>query len=215
MSLPPVSARAASSSRAWRLRLTRSCVLAALLLTGSHFGGEASAAFLSPSAPSAPRSQGTLHEEILRLLDTAEAFPREADWAPLGPEALTELTGLVRDPKASEPQRARAVAAMAVVAHPEATVRLQEILRPSPSSAPPSVRAAAALALARRTGLESVPSLTPLLADRSEAVRASVAQMLGRVGGAEARKVLEERLQLEEDREVREAIQRGLSYIEP
>jgi len=42
-----------------------------------------------------------------------------------------------------------------------------------------------------------------------------VAQMLGRVGGAEARKVLEERLQLEEDREVREAIQRGLSYIEP
>jgi len=213
MSLPPVSARAASSSRAWRLRLTRSCVLAALLLTGSHFGGEASAAFLSPSSPSTPRSQGTLHEEILRLLDSAEAFPREADWAPLGPEALTELTGLVRDPKASEPQRARAVAAMAVVAHPEATVRLQEILRPA--SAPPSVRAAAALALARRTGLESVPSLTPLLADRSEAVRASVAQMLGRVGGAEARKVLEERLSLEEDREVREAIQRGLSYIEP
>jgi len=213
MSLPPVSVRAASPSRAWRLRLTRSCVLAALLLTGSHFGGEASAAFLSPSSPSAPRSQGTLHAEILRLLDSAEAFPREADWAPLGPEALTELTGLIRDPKASEPQRARAVAAMAVVAHPEATVRLQEILRPS--SAPPSVRAAAALALARRTGLEAVPSLTPLLADRSEAVRASVAQMLGRVGGAEARKVLEERLQLEEDREVREAIQRGLSYIEP
>ncbi|HZH74757.1 MAG TPA: hypothetical protein VEY88_01910, partial [Archangium sp.] len=81
MSLPPVSARAASSSRAWRLRLTRSCVLAALLLTGSHFGGEASAAFLSPSSPSTPRSQGTLHEEILRLLDSAEAFPREADWA--------------------------------------------------------------------------------------------------------------------------------------
>ncbi len=213
MSLPPLSARAASPSRDWRLRLPRSCVLAALLLTGSHLGGEASAAHLSPSAPSAPRPQGSLHEEILRLLDSSGAAPREADWAPLGPEALTELTGVAWDPKASEPQRARAVAAMAVVAHPDATVRLQEILRPS--SSPPSVRAAAALALARRTGLESVPSLAPHLEDRSEAVRASVAQMLGRVGGPEARKVLEERLPLEEDREVREAIQRGLSYIEP
>jgi hypothetical protein len=35
------------------------------------------------------------------------------------------------------------------------------------------------------------------------------------VGGAEARRLLEERLPLEEHQEVREAIQRGLSYIEP
>lgn len=213
MSLPPVLARAASPSRDWRLRLPRSCALATLLLLGSHPAGEAAAAFMPPSSPSSPRAQGTLHEEILRLLASSESSPREADWAPLGPEALTELTGLAKDSKAPEPQRARAVAAMAVVAHPDAALRLQEILRLS--AAPPSVRAAAALALARRTGLESVPSLTPLLEDRSEAVRATAAQMLGRVGGADARKVLEERLPLEEDREVREAIQRGLSYIEP
>ncbi|HEX8826117.1 MAG TPA: HEAT repeat domain-containing protein [Archangium sp.] len=213
ISPPPVSARAASPAHGWRHRLPRLSVLAALLLSGTHPGGEAAAALMQSSPLDTPRSPGTLHEEILRLLDRSEAFPREADWAPLGPDALTELSGLANDPKASETQRARAVTAMAVVAHPEASVRLQALLRPS--ATPPSVRSAAALALARRTGLESVPSLAPLLEDRSEAVRAAAAQMLGRVGGAEARKVLEERLALEEKLEVREAIQRGLSYIEP
>jgi len=210
---PLVSARSAPSSRGWCARLLPPCALAALLLTGPAHTGEAAAARMSPSSPSAPRPQGALHEEILRLLDSPESFPREADWAPLGPEALAELTGLASDPKAPEPQRTRAVAAMAVVAHPEAAQRLQGLVRGR--ATPVSVRAAAAQALSRRVGLEAVPLLTPLIRDRSEPVRAAAARILGRVGGPEARHVLEERLPLEESLTVREAIQQGLIHVEP
>ncbi len=213
ISRPLVSARSAPSARGWGARLLPPCALAALLLTGPHQAGEAAAARMALSAPSAPRPQGTLHEEILRLLDSSESFPRESDWAPLGPEVLSELTGLASNPKVPEPQRTRAVAAMAVVAHPEATQRLQDLAR-NPAT-PSSVRAAAALALSHRVGLEAIPLLTPLLDDRSEPVRAAAAQTLGRVGGAEARRILEERLPLEESRAVREAIQQGLIHIEP
>jgi HEAT repeat protein len=166
-------------SRRWRDLLVPSCALAVLLLTGPSPLGEAVAARKPPSS-STPRPGGTHQAEILRLLDSAEPLPREADWAPLGPETLAELSGLAQDAKAPEPRRTRAVAAMALVA-----------------------------------GLDAVPLLAPLLEDRSESVRAATAQTLGRMGGAEARRVLEERLPLEEHQEVREAIQRGLSYLEP
>lgn len=209
----PSPARAASHRIPWRSSLASTCALAALLLTGSSHLGQASAALMPPSSPSAPQPRGSLHEEILRLLDSSEAVPREAEWARLGPEALSELLGLASNPKAPEPQRSRAVAAMAVVSHPEASLRLQELLRSK--AQPSSVRAAATLALGRRAGLEAVPVLTPLLADPNEQVRATAAQVLGRVGGAEVRKALEERLPLEESLAVREAIQQGLSYIEP
>ncbi|WP_375765853.1 HEAT repeat domain-containing protein [Archangium gephyra] len=209
----PSPARAASRQRPGRSSLASTCALAALLLTGSSHFGQASAALMPPSAPSSPQPRGTLHEEILRLLDSSEAFPREAEWARLGPEALSELLGLASNPKAPEPQRSRAVAAMAVVSHPEASLRLQELLRSK--AQPSSVRAAATLALGRRAGLEAVPVLAPLLADPNEQVRATAAQVLGRVGGTEVRKALEERLPLEESLAVREAIQQGLSYIEP
>jgi len=209
----PTPARAASHRRPWHSSLASTCALAALLLTGSSHLGQASAALMPPSAPSAPQPRGTLQEEILRLLDKPEALPREADWARLGPDALSALLGLASDPKASEPQRSRAVAAMAVVAHPDASLRLQELLRST--AQPSSVRTAATLALGRRAGLEAIPVLSPLLADPNEQVRVTAAQTLGRVGGAEVRKALEERLPLEESLAVREAIQQGLSYIEP
>jgi HEAT repeat protein len=207
----PIPARPASHRRPYATSLASTCAIAALLLTGSSHLCAASAALMPPSAPSAPQPRGTLHEEILRLLDSPDALPREADWARLGPEALSEILGIVTHPRSPEPQRARAVAALAVVAHPEASLRLQELLR-SPVS---SVRAAATLALGRRSGLEAVPLLAPLLADPHEQVRATAALTLGRVGGAEVRKALEERLPVEESLAVREAIQQGLSYIEP
>jgi HEAT repeat protein len=165
------------------------------------------------SSPGAPQPRGSLQEEVLRLLDSPGSLPREADWAPLGPDVLSTLLGLASNPQAPEPQRSRAVAAMAVVAHPQASQRLQEMLR-SPA-APSSLRAAALLALGRRSGLEAIPLLTPLLSDSSEQVRAAAAQTLGRVGGPEVRKVLEERLPLEESLAVREAIQQGLIHLEP
>lgn len=209
----PLPARPTSHRRPWSASLASTCAITALLLTGSSHLGEASAALMPPSAPSAPQPRGTLHEEILRLLDKPDALPREADWARLGPEALSELLGLASNPTAPEPQRSRAIAAMAVVAHPDASLRLQELLRST--AQPSSVRAAATRALSRRTGLEAIPVLAPLLSDPNEQVRATAAQTLGRVGGAEVRKALEERLPLEESLAVREAIQQGLSYIEP
>ncbi len=209
----PASARALLPSRGWCARLVRASALASLFLTSPVPFGQASAARMPHASPTSPRASGTLHEEILRLLESPESLPREADWAPLGPEALTELSGLASNPDAPEPQRSRAVAAMAVVVHPEASQRLQQLLRSS--EAPASLRAAATIALGRRAGLEALPLLMPLLEDRNEQVRATVAQALGRMGGAETRKALEERLPLEESLEVREALQRGLSYLEP
>ncbi|QRK07579.1 HEAT repeat domain-containing protein [Archangium violaceum] len=205
-----VPARAASRSRGWRAALVPTCALATLLLTGPSPLGEAAAVRMPPSAPQ-PRA--TVREEILRLLESPESLPRAADWAPLGPEALSELLGLASNPSTPELQRTRAVAAIAVVENPEATQRLQRLLLSQ--TTPDSVRAAATLALGRRAGLEAFPLLTPLLSDRSEHVRATAAQTLGRMGGTEARKVLEERLPFEETLAVREAIQQGLSYIEP
>lgn len=215
MSLSPSlpSARPVPLARRWRAPLVRVCSLAAVLVTGPAVLGQASAAWMPAFAPGSAPAHATLHEEILRLLEKNGAFPREADWAPLGPEALGELTGLAGDPKAPEPQRTRAVAAMAVVAHPEAALRIQEILRGQAS--PASVRAAATLALGRRSGVEAVPMLAPLLEDPSEEVRATAARTLGRMGGAEARQMLEDRLVLEESPSVREALQQGLSYVEP
>jgi HEAT repeat protein len=213
MSSSPHPARATSHSRGWFARLAPSCALATLLLSGPSLHGEASAARMPAPAPSAPQPRGTVHEEILRLLERPDSFPRAADWAPLGPEALSELIGLASNPQAPEPQRTRAVAALAVVEHPEATQRLQGLLHGQ--ATPDSVRAAATLALSRRAGLEALPLVTPLLTDRSEQVRATAAQTLGRLGGPEARKLLEERLPLEESIAVREAIQQGLSYLEP
>lgn len=162
---------------------------------------------MASAAPGAPGPR------ILRLLDAPESLPREADWAPLGPGVLEELLGLVRDPSTPEPRRTRAVAALAVVAHPEAASHLEALIRDA--SAPPTLRAAATLALGRRAGLSALPSLTPLLEDANEGVRAHAARALGRLGGSEARRALENRLTLEEHPAVREALQQGLCDSEP
>src|SRR6218665_1055370 len=156
---------------------------------------------------------GALHGRVLRMLDRSKTPPREADWAPLGPAALGELLALAKDPQAPAAQRTRAIPALPVVAHAEAAQHLAELLHTP--TLPPSLRATAVLALQRRAGLAALPVLAPLLEDGDALVRSTTARALGRMGGGEARRVLEERLALEEHAEVRDALQQGLSDVEP
>jgi HEAT repeat protein len=189
----PLTGLSAPPSPGWSASWRAFPVLATLLLVAA--------------APPSP------HDQVLRLLASSETLPREADWAPLGPAALPELLSLIGDPNAPEAQRTRAVAALAVVSEASASQRLQELLLGQDT--PTAVRVAATLALGRREGLRALPVLTPLLSDSSPRVRIAVAQTLGRMGGAETRQALESRLSLEEEPDVREALQQGLSYLEP
>ena len=185
------------------LLLVPPCTLVALLLTAP------APAQPPPEAP----PMDALHTEVLRRLASPEDPPHERDWAPLGPGALPELLALATDAKAPAPQRLRAIAAMAVVDNTEASQHLRTLARTQALGAP--LRAAAMEALGRRTGVEALAVLAPLLTDPSEPVRAAAALTLGHVGGPEARHVLEARLAREEAQGVREALQQALSYLEP
>jgi HEAT repeat protein len=198
--------------RRWPLAPARPCTLALLLLAGAG-PARALAADPPPSASAQPPRQA-LREEASRLLEAPSALqPQEADWAPLGPDALGLLEEIAANPKAPLELRSRAIAAMAVIAHPEASSRLQALVESSRT--PPPLLAAAVLALGRRTGVLAVPTLAPLLAHPSEKVRQAAAHTLGRLGSPEARRLLEERLPLEEEPAVREVIQQGLTHAEP
>lgn len=93
------------------------------------------------------------------------------------------------------------------------TDSLREVLEDS--RAPADVRANAATALGRCKGLDAIPTLLTRLQDREDRVREAVAVTLGRLGGQQVRQALEERLPLEERPLVREALQRGLTLVEP
>ncbi len=178
-------------------------VLAAALLVGS--GG-------APQA--APGATENLRAQVTSLLARPDAFPPdEEDWKPLGPAALGVLEELASDPKLPHPEQARAVASMAAVEHPQATARLSAFLANTRAQAP--LRASAAAALGLRLGSEAVSTLLPLLRDRNARVREASARALGRLGGLQVQQALEDRLSLEEDPLVREALQQGLTFAEP
>ena len=195
----------------WGLAVKRGALAFAAVLLLSP-GSTPQAAQAEPSAPAAPAPG--VRSEVASLLARPEAFPPyENDWKPLGPAALGVLEELASDPKAPSPQRARAVTSMAAVDHPQASERLRVLALDSRAQS--TLRASAATALGLRVGTEAVSTLLPLLEDRDESVRAAVARTLGRLGGAQVQQALEERLPLEEAPLVREAIQQGLTFVEP
>jgi HEAT repeat protein len=188
--------------------------LATVLLLGHGSTLQAAQAEPSPGPLASAAPARGLRSEVASLLARPEAFPPyETDWKPLGPAALGVLEELAADPKAPAPQRARAVTSMAAVDHPQASARLRALLKDS--GAQPSLRASAATALGLRVGTEAVSTLLPLLEDRDERVREAVARALGRLGGAQVQQALEERLPIEEAPLVREALQQGLTFVEP
>lgn len=179
--------------------------LAAVLLAG--YAGLASAL----KGPPAPSSSEALRSRVVALLQQPESFFSEAAWKQLGPEALPVLEQVAADPRSPSAWRTRAVHSMALVDHPEAVNRLRGLLE----DPQPALRASAALALALCAGPEILSTLQPHLEDSRPEVREAVALAIGRLGGSPAQKALEERLPLEEELLVREAIQQGLTLVEP
>jgi HEAT repeat protein len=102
---------------------------------------------------------------------------------------------------------------MAAVEHPQAAGHLRALLEDTRTE--PPLRASAATALSLRTGSEAIPTLLPFLQDRDGRVRIAVARALGRLGGPQVQQALEERLPSEQDPLVREALQQGLTFLEP
>lgn len=182
-------------------------VLTAVLVAGT--AGVASALMSEP----APSSSAALRARVEALLQDPDPFPREADWKPLGPDALAVLLQVAADPKVPSAWRARAVTSMGLVDHPDAVEHLHALL--DDPGTHPTLRAHAAFALALRSGPEALSTLLPHLQDRQQQVREAVALAIGRLGSVEAQKALEERLPVEEDLLVRDAIQQGLTLVEP
>lgn len=205
----PMSPAPLGVSRAGLAAMKRGAtVLSAVLLFG-----HGSLLQAAPAETLSPPSQ-ELRAQVLSLLEQADAFPPYGTrWEPLGPAALGVLEELASNPKAPAPQRVRAVTSIAAVDHPQAADYLRTLLKNTHTQ--PPLRASAATALSLRAGSEAIPTLLPFLQDRDEHVRVAVARALGRLGGAQVQQALEDRIPDEEDPLVREALQQGLTFIEP
>ncbi|WP_342381463.1 HEAT repeat domain-containing protein [Myxococcus stipitatus] len=160
-----------------------------------------------------PSTPGDLRAQVLALLDAAQGPIREEQWRRLGTQAVPILTAVATDNAGAPSRRSRALASLALVDPTQGAHSIQEVL--DDTHAPADVRVSAAQALAQCMGVEAIGLLAPRLADREDPVREAVALTLGRLGGQQARQVLEERLPVEERPLVREALQRGLTLAEP
>jgi HEAT repeat protein len=150
---------------------------------------------------------------VLALLDASQGGAREEAWRGLGPDAVPVLTALAVDRETPVARRALALTSLALVDPAGGAGSIREVLEDA--RAPADVRASAAVALGRCLGLEAIPALLNRLQDREDRVREAVAVTLGRLGGQQVRQALEDRLPLEERPLVREALQRGLTLVEP
>jgi HEAT repeat protein len=158
-----------------------------------------------------------LKAEVDALLSGATAAE---GWQRLGPEAVTVLEAIFRDPGGPPVRRQKALAALAQLAVPEAADRLRAVVNDAAGVLVD--RCTAAVALGRRARGETaeaaavaVADLQPLLQAPADPLRIAAAQGLGAAGGEEARTALEEQLEREEAPEVREAIQRTLTAMQP
>lgn len=159
--------------------------------------------------PSAASAQATVTRARVRaMLQGIEDVPRDADWQRLGDAALPLLIELYTDRDEEPFVRLRAVAATAAFPRPATRTFLLAVAR-AERQGDLLVREAV-LALARGFGREAVRDVGAFLGHREEAIREGAALALVRVGGPEARRLLQQRLPLERDLAVREVIQRGL-----
>ncbi len=214
-SLPPRSGAVPSRDRSWSRGRWMPGVLASVLLAGSGVMARMNTRGTVEPPPAAEPAPGaeSLRARVMELLDASQGGPRDEAWRQLGPEAVPVLTSLAVDRTAPVARRAQALTSLALVDPACGAGSIREVLEDS--HAPADVRASAAAALARCQGLEAIPTLLTRLQDREDRVREAVAVTLGRLGGQQVRQALEDRLPLEERPLVREALQRGLTLVEP
>ena len=137
----------------------------------------------------------------------APALPSTVDAGAL--DASTPAAGLQGAPGTRTEAEA---APPPVVESPEVVALRAAVADPA---AAPGDRTRAAFALAAQVGPAAVADIAPLLQDDREAIRIGAARGLAQAGGDDAKKALEDRLELEEEPVVREAIQRTLTLMQP
>jgi hypothetical protein len=162
-----------------------------------------------PGAASAQPQASVTRERVRGMLSGIEDVPTDADWRRLGEQVLPVLMDLYADVQEAPFVRLRALGATAAFPRPSTRAFLLGVARVDGQS--DLVIREALLALARGFGRDAGRDLAGYLGHAEPVVREAAAIALGRVGGAEAQRHLSQRLPVERDVAVREAIERGLT----
>lgn len=148
---------------------------------------------------------------VTALLDVPDAGP--AEFAAVGPGAVPALQAVLLDTQESDARRLAAARALAGLPDGAGLGALGDAV--SSPRLSPALRDAVAEELGSHDRDQAVARLGPLLGSPDPSIRAAAARGLGRAGGAAARKLLEDRLEREEDPVVREQLQAALARAQP
>jgi HEAT repeat protein len=163
----------------------------------------ASILILVPAAGFAQASPS--RERVVQMLSGIEDVPTDEAWRRLGDGAIPVLVDLYADRSAPPYVRLRAVGAVGAFPRPATRTFLLAVANAEGQS-DLFVREAVN-SLARAFGRNAIRDLAPFLSHAEPVVREATARALGRIGGADAQRLLRARLGTERDAVVREAIE--------
>lgn len=158
--------------------------------------------------PSA-HADDALRARCLDLLSAYEEPATEADWKRLEAGVEGELLGIAQDAALSHTKRANAIFALGFFPSPSVRTYLAGLVATEPNDG--IFRRKAAYALASGYGDAALPELVAALGASDVHLRAATARAIGTIGTAAAKKALEDRLVVEKDRMVREALTGALA----
>jgi len=179
-------------------RLARALLLASLAAACTRSGGLA-------------RTSQEAQARVTALLDVPDAG--SAEFAAVGPGAVPALQAVLLDAQESEPRRLGAARALGALPDGAGIAALGEAV--SSPRLSPALRDTVADELGSHDRDQAVNRLGPLLASADPSIRSAAARGLGRAGGPAARKLLEDRLEREEEPGVREQLQAALARAQP
>ena len=179
-------------------RLAHALLLASLAAACTRSGGPA-------------RTRQEAQARVTALLDLPDAGP--AEFASVGPPAVPALQAGLLVSQESDQKRLGAARALARLPDGAGITALGEAV--SSPRLSPALRDTVADELGSHDRDQAVSRLGPLLASAEPSIRSAAARGLGRAGGASARKLLEDRLEREEDSGVREQLQAALARTQP